>query len=95
VSQKGEQYPLGFEMYSGQTFANADFLKNCVEYLIDEQGLLTARNKEIKLRMLDKKRTEDPKEALKWQLLNIIVPILSIFIFGIIYHYIRKRKWTS
>jgi hypothetical protein len=45
--------------------------------------------------MLDKKRTEDPKEALKWQLLNIIVPILSIFIFGIIYHYIRKRKWTS
>ena len=95
VSQKGEQYPLGFEIYSGQTFANADFLKNCVEYLIDEQGLLTARNKEIKLRMLDKKRTEDPKEALKWQLFNILVPILLILIFGIIYHYVRKRKWTS
>jgi ABC-2 type transport system permease protein len=92
VSQKGEQYPLGYEIYSKQVFANMDFLKNCVEYLTDTNGLLTARNKEIKLRLLDKQKVKE--ESIKWQLINLLIPISLIVIFAFAYNYFRKRKWA-
>lgn len=93
VSGKGEQYPLGYEVYSKQTFANSDFVLNCIEYLVDPNDLLAARNKEIKLRLLDAKTVKT--SALKWQLFNLIVPVLLVIIFAITYNYIRKRKWIN
>jgi len=93
VTSKGEVYPLGYEPYSHQTFANKDFVLNCIEYLIDPNNLLETRNKEIKVRMLDAKKIK--LESTKWQFLNLLLPFGLVVVFGIIYHYVRKRKWTS
>jgi ABC-2 type transport system permease protein len=93
VSAKGEVYPLGYEPYSQQTFANRDFMLNCIEYLIDPNNLLETRNKEIKLRLLDSQRIKE--EGTKWQFLNLLLPFVLVLSFAIIYNYMRKRKWTT
>lgn len=93
VSSKGEVLPLGFEPYSEQTFANKDFVLNCIEYLIDPNNLLEARNKEIKVRLLDSQKIKT--DGLKWQFLNLLLPFVLVLSFAIIYNYMRKRKWTT
>ena len=93
VSSKGEIYPLGFEQFTRQTFANKDFVLNCIEYLIDPNNLLATRNKEIKVRLLDAQRTKT--ESTQWKTLNLALPLSLVFIFAITFNYMRRRKWTT
>ncbi len=93
VRNDSSAYPLGYYMYTKQQFANKDFMLNCIEYLIDDSGILETRNKEVKLRMLNTVKAED--EKLKWQLINIALPILFIILSGLAFGYYRKRKYAS
>jgi gliding-associated putative ABC transporter substrate-binding component GldG len=86
-------YPLGMLPYSQQTFANKDFLLNCIQYLVDSSGILETRNKNVKLRLLNTVRIE--QEKTKWQLINIVLPILVVLGFGFLFSYYRKKKYTS
>ena len=72
--QNGTPYELGYNPYLQAEFANADFIKNSLSFLLDEDGLILSRNKEIKIRPIDKVRAEN--EKLKWQLINLVLPIL-------------------
>ncbi|MCB0508308.1 MAG: gliding motility-associated ABC transporter substrate-binding protein GldG [Bacteroidetes bacterium] len=91
----GQQVPLalGYDKYTRQLFANKDFLLNCVEYLIDDNNLIVARNREIKMRLLDKAKVLEDKTY--WQIITFGVPLLLIGIFGVVYHFIRKRKYAT
>jgi len=94
VSQRtGEPQALGFEPFSRYTFANADLLVNMVAFLADENGLVSTRVKEVKLRPLDKKKMES--ERTYWQLVNVVLPLLVILVLGVARHYWRKRKYAS
>jgi ABC-2 type transport system permease protein len=75
-----------------QQFANKTFLLNCMNYLLDDGGLLQLRSREIKLRLLDKKKTAT--QQTKWKLINVGLPIVLILLFGLVQLYIRKRKYT-
>ncbi len=86
-------YPLGYDRFTNQTFANKKFIQNAVDYLIDDSGLISVRSKEIKLRLLDKSKVKAQK--LKWQLINMVLPILSVILFGMLYYRIRKRKYAA
>lgn len=88
----GQILPLGYDRYTGQTYGNKNFVLNAVDYLVDESGLITVRSKEFKLRLLD--RTKVNEEKTKWQLINVLGPIIVILLFGIIQTYIRRRKYT-
>jgi ABC-type uncharacterized transport system involved in gliding motility auxiliary subunit len=66
---------------------------NCIEYLTDEDGLIASRSKEIKVRLLDKVKVKE--ESTKWRVINTALPIALVFIFGIIYSSIRKRKYSK
>jgi len=85
--------PLGFDRNTKQTFGNKNFILNAIHYLTDNTGLINIRSKEIKLRLLDRAKIND--ERTKWILINTMVPIIIIILFGIIYNYIRKLKFTS
>jgi ABC-type uncharacterized transport system involved in gliding motility auxiliary subunit len=86
-------YPLGYYKFTKQQFANKDFILNCIQYLVDDKGILETRNKEVKLRMLNGVKVED--EKLKWQLINILLPIVLIVLFGIGFNAYRKRRYAS
>ncbi|MBL7930456.1 MAG: hypothetical protein JNL60_01055 [Bacteroidia bacterium] len=80
-------------MNTRQTFANKNFLVNCVNYLLDEEGMLQLRSREVKLRLLDKKKLNQQRS--KWQFINVGVPLLLVFSFGILQFYLRRRKYTQ
>jgi ABC-2 type transport system permease protein len=85
--------PLGYDRYSGQQFGNKDFVLNAMNYLCDDSGLLSVRSREVKLRALDASLVE--AQRLKWQLLNIIVPILLVLCFAFVQAYWRKKRYTG
>jgi ABC-2 type transport system permease protein len=91
--QSGKALPLGFDPITQQQFANQDFILNAIAYLIDEDGLITARNKEIKIRPLDKIKVQE--EKLKWQLINLALPLVVLILFGMGKLLLRKRKYGS
>ncbi len=93
VRNDSSAYPLGYYMYTKQQFANKDFILNCIEYLIDDSGILETRNKEVKLRLLNKMKAED--EKLKWQLINIALPILLVILAGLGFGFYRRKRYAS
>jgi len=92
ASKTGGIYPLGFYEYTNQTFANKEFMLNCLEYLVDDIQLIEARNKEVRLRLLDTAKVK--AEAAKWQLINVALPLLLIIFSGALYNQVRKRRYA-
>jgi ABC-2 type transport system permease protein len=87
----GKPLPLGFDKYTNQTYGNKNFLLNCMNYLCDDSGLISVRSRELTLRLLDKKKVK--AEKTKYQVINTVLPLLIVLIFGFIYHLRRKRKY--
>ena len=86
--------PIGLNIWEQKVFyGNKDFILNAVEYLLDDNGVLDSRSKEVKLRLLDAVKTK--QERKKWQFINIGLPLLFLALFGILFNFIRKRKYTS
>ena len=92
-----ESYPMGYNPYlpQGQNIfqGNQDFIINTIEYMISEGGVLEARNREVKLRLLNGPKVRE--EQTMWQLINIGLPLLFIILFGLVYNYLRKIKYSK
>lgn len=89
----GQVYQLGFDRNTQQNFANKKFLLNCVNYLLDDEGMLQLRSREVKLRLLDKSKVVDQRTY--WQIMNVAAPLLLVILFAVAQFYIRKRKYAS
>jgi gliding-associated putative ABC transporter substrate-binding component GldG len=90
--RNGEPLPLGFDKVSQHTFGNRDFLMNAIDYLVDANGVITARNKEVRLRPLDTLKIRD--ERFRYQLINLLFPSLIILAIGLAKGYFWKRKYS-
>ena len=83
---------LGYDVLTKKFYGNKEFLLNAVNYLLDDDGLINIRSKEIAIAFLDLEKTA--KEKTKWQFINLLLPLLSLGIFGFIFNYIRKKKYA-
>jgi len=92
VNEEGAIRPLGWNRYDNITYSNKDFLVNAIEYLLDENGVIAARGKDVKLRLLDTVRAQ--AERTKWRLINIVLPLVFLALFGLIYNVIRRRRFA-
>ena len=88
---KGVPEPLGVDKYSGRQYGNKEFLLNCINYLLDDSGLIQIRSKTIDLKTLNKELTY--KNRTYYQLLNNVVPLAVLGLFGFIFNMIRKKKY--
>ncbi len=84
-------YPLGYDRYTERTFGNKEFLVNALSYLTDETGLMKLRNREFQLRLLNKQKVNN--ERLKWQIINLVIPVLLILCGGVAYSRWRRYKY--
>lgn len=91
--RSGNPFPVGFDPNTRQTFSNGDLVMNLIRWLIDDQGIILARNKKIELRPLDKNKIREERQF--WQVLNLILPLVIMASFGLIWHWIRRKKYTS
>ena len=89
----GTPMELGLSPYSQMKFANKDFVMNAVDYMLNDQGLIVSKNKSFAIRPLDKVKIGN--EKLKWQLINLVLPILLLIVYGIVRAYLRKKKYAS
>ena len=90
--QKGKPFDLARDKWTDEQFGNKEFLLNAVDYLLDDNGLIELRNKNIQINLLDKKRAYQEKTY--WQFINIALPLLILITFGFTFHYLRKRKYS-
>ena len=83
---------LGYDQRSGNLYDNKDFMLNCVNYLLDDTGLINIRSKDIDLPLLDKEKVFDNYNSI--QFITIGLPILILILFGLLFTYLRKKKYS-
>ncbi|WP_304141318.1 gliding motility-associated ABC transporter substrate-binding protein GldG [Mesoflavibacter zeaxanthinifaciens] len=84
---------LGYDSKLNQFFGNKEFLVNAANYLLDDNGLINIRSKEIAVAFLNSEKITEEKT--KWQLLNILLPLVLLGIFGFSFNYFRKKKYAK
>jgi gliding-associated putative ABC transporter substrate-binding component GldG len=82
----------GIDQWTQQVYGNKEFLLNAMNYLLDDSGLINIRNKEVKLAFLDKEKVE--KNYTYIQLITVGLPIVLLFLFAILFAYLRKRNYA-
>ncbi len=89
---RGEPLPLDKDKWTNQTYGNIDFLLNSVHYLLDDSGLLSLRSKSLQIQFLDKEKAFE--ERTYWQLFNLVLPLLILFGFGLLFNFLRRRRYS-
>jgi gliding-associated putative ABC transporter substrate-binding component GldG len=84
---------LGYDQRSGNLYDNKDFLINCVNYLLDDNGLINIRSKDLDLPLLDKEKVYENYTIT--QFITIGLPILILLLFGVLFTFLRKRKYSK
>jgi ABC-2 type transport system permease protein len=91
-NRDGSAFPLGFDRYTGRNYGNKALLLNIADYFCNDNNLISLRNKEVRIRLLDRARLRT--EKLQWQLINVGAPLLLLILFAIFQHYYRKHKYA-
>ncbi len=84
---------LGFDRWSGQLYGNKEFLLNAVNYLLDDSGLINLRSKTVEIAFLDQEKIGDSKSF--WQVINVILPLLILAVFGWLFNYLRRKQYGA
>jgi gliding-associated putative ABC transporter substrate-binding component GldG len=88
-----EPFPMGYSRTQERSFSNRIFLLNALQYVTGNTGIITLRNKEVAVRLLNTQKVNEQK--MMWQFINIALPVLLIIICGFIYLQWRKRKYAK
>lgn len=92
VDKDFQPVELGYDQRSGTLYDNKDFLLNCVNYLLDDTGLINIRSKDLDVPLLDKEKVYENYTFT--QILTIGLPILVLIVFGFVFTFLRKRRYT-
>jgi gliding-associated putative ABC transporter substrate-binding component GldG len=93
MDKNGAPLELGYDKWTNYMYANKEFLLNCINYLLDDNGLINIRNKEVHVPILDKEKVY--ANYTTTQIITVGVPMLLLLVFGIAFTYIRKSKYTK
>ena len=95
ISADGKNYfTLGYDRYAKRkVYCNKEFLINAVNYMLDEESLISVRSRSIKLRQLDSETLIQKRSLI--QTANVALPIIIILALGLILNFIRNRKYSK
>ncbi len=91
--KNGQPQTLGFDPFTNYTFANRDLLLNLMTWLTEENGLIQTRSKQVMIRPLNREKIND--EKMKWRLINLVLPVALICVYGILRALWRRKKYAS
>ena len=89
----GSPLPLGYDQYTNITYGNKQFIENAVSYLIEGEGIINIRSRELKLRLLDMNKINS--NPILWQIINVVLPSALMIILGIVLAVLRKKKYQK
>jgi len=84
---------LGFDAWTGRLYGNKEFLLNSINYLLEDNGLINIRSKEIAIAFMDPEKITTQKR--QWQIVNIALPLVLLAVFGLVFNLIRKKKYAA
>lgn len=84
---------LGYDKWTNKLYGNKEFMMNCVNYLLDDNGLINIRSKVVDLPILDKEKVYN--SYTKSQIITVGLPLVVLIFFGIVFTYLRKRKYAK
>ncbi len=90
---KGNPLPLGTDLLTQQQFGNEQFLRNALDYLLDDENLMGLRNRNIEARLLDRQRINAKKSS--WQWFNLLLPLIVLGILGGLFFFWRKKRFKN
>ncbi|CAM3544892.1 gliding motility-associated ABC transporter substrate-binding protein GldG [Flavobacterium gelidilacus] len=93
IDKDGYPMELGFDKFTNQLYGNKEFLMNCVNYLLDDNGLINIRSKDVDLPLLDKEKVYENYTFA--QIITIGLPLALLGLFGFLFTYLRKRKYVK
>ena len=75
----GRILPLGYDRYARRVvYDNKEFLLNAINYLLEENALISVRSRSILLRPLDEDRILQERKG--WQFVAVGMPLLLVFL---------------
>jgi ABC-2 type transport system permease protein len=75
----GKILPLGYDRYARRVvYDNKEFLMNAINYLLQEDALISVRSRTIALRPLDEERIRQERQG--WQFVAVGMPLLLVFL---------------
>ncbi|WP_395045021.1 gliding motility-associated ABC transporter substrate-binding protein GldG [Flavobacterium sp.] len=93
IDKNYQPLELGFDKWTNNLYANKEFMMNCLNYLLDDNGLINIRSKEIDLPILDKEKVS--QNYTFSQIITVGVPIIILLVFGLVFTFLRKRKYAK
>lgn len=91
--KNGNILPLGYNEFDRYLYDNKNFILNCIDYLVDDGGIVSSRTKRYKLRLMDKNRID--QEMSYWQMINFAVPLFILFASVLIFQWVRRRRFAN
>jgi ABC-2 type transport system permease protein len=92
-SRQQRPFKLGEDPASGFFFeGNKNFLMNAVHYLANDAWFIAIRNKRFQMRNLDPLKVESNGKF--WQMVQIILPVIYIFLLWFGVQWIQKRNYA-
>ena len=93
LDKNNQPLELGYDKWTNNLYANKEFLMNSVNYLLDDNGLINIRSKEVDLPILNNEKVF--ANYTFSQVITVGVPILILLLFGVVFTFLRKRKYTK
>ncbi len=84
---------LGYDKWTNKLYGNKEFMMNCVNYLLDDTGLINIRSKVVNLPVLDKEKVYNNYTSA--QIISVGLPLITLAIFGLLFTFLRKRKYSK
>ncbi|KWW29758.1 MAG: ABC transporter substrate-binding protein [bacterium P3] len=92
-AQEGLGYPLGYDHYTQTQYANKVFLQNAIDYLAGDEGMMSSRSRNIKLRKLDAVKVRELRRRYQW--VNLLIPSAIIMLAGGCVALTRRHRYTK
>jgi len=93
IDKNGLPLELGYDRWTNNLYDNKGFLMNSVNYLLDDNGLINIRSKDVDLPLLDTQKVYDNYTSAK--LVTVGLPLLLLALFGALFTYLRKRAYSK
>lgn len=86
--------PLGYDRNRGSVYYdNKEFLLNAVNYLLDDDALISIRSRTIESRLLRADTVVGERQ--RWQVINVALPLACLVILGLALRSFRKRRYRG
>lgn len=89
---KGQPLPLGEDLLTKEHYGNAQFLRNALDYLLDDSNIMELRDRTIEVRLLDRQRIDQEKSD--WQWFNLLLPLGILGALGAGFYLLRKKMFS-